>query len=395
LNETVSELPARTTVAVVGASLSALALADALGTAGGATVLLTDARELRGPSPSLGVVRVGPTIHLARLAAGHGPERAAACVRAGLNNRSLLERLGAACGLPVRRRGTLRFASGADEAAEVQRSAQLLERLDRPARFADVQTFVDDAPARFTHAALHSDDASVDADALAGALARRVEAHDVRVMRDTHLHSIEDDHEVRLITSRGTLRAEVVVVAAEDLLASLVSFCRFKIVPMRTQVLTAVAPVTADETRRHASPDASLPDPPAWSAAHGYENWRHEDGTRGVVHVSGSRSLPVKRELGTRGGTTPEVQALLEANLRDFARLRRHHVARRWSTLQGISCDGLPIVGAVPGRARVLVCGGFGVNDVGWAFVAARTLVDLLARGRSEHDAVLSPRRFL
>lgn len=388
-------MPTRTTLAVVGSGLSALVLADALGTTAGATVLLADSKELHRPSPSLGVVRVGPTMHLARLAAGHGQERAAACVRAGLTNRSLLESFGATCGLPIQFSGTLRFATGADEAAELRRSAQLLRRLDREVRFADVQTFVDDAPARFTHAALHADDATVDADALTSALARRVEQHDVLVVRDVHVHSIEDDHEVRLLTSAGTLRAEVVVVAAEELLGSLVSFCRFKIVPMRTQALTAIAPRRAEASELHEHRGARRCGLPAWSAAQGYETWRHTDGNPGAVQVSGSRKLPVKKELGTRGGTTPAVQALLEANLRDFTRLRRHRVTRRWSTLQGISCDGLPIVGPVPGRARVLVCGGFGVNDIGWAFVAARTLVELLARGRSEHDAVLSPRRFL
>jgi glycine/D-amino acid oxidase-like deaminating enzyme len=111
------------------------------------------------------------------------------------------------------------------------------------------------------------------------------------------------------------------------------------------------------------------------------------------VWVSGSRHLPVARELGAREGTSPEVQRLLEANLHELE--PSHRVNERWSGVQAVACDGLPVVGAVPGRPRVLVSGGFGMNGLGWAFVAAETIAALIEHGRAEHGAALSARRFL
>jgi glycine/D-amino acid oxidase-like deaminating enzyme len=58
-------------------------------------------------------------------------------------------------------------------------------------------------------------------------------------------------------------------------------------------------------------------------------------------------------------------------------------------------CDGLPLAGAVPGRSRLLVLGGFGVNSPGWAHVAAEVVADLVLHGRATHALPFSPRRFL
>ena len=43
----------------------------------------------------------------------------------------------------------------------------------------------------------------------------------------------------------------------------------------------------------------------------------------------------------------------------------------------------------------MLVSGGFGMNGLGWAFVAAETIAALIEHGRAEHGAALSARRFL
>ncbi len=42
----------------------------------------------------------------------------------------------------------------------------------------------------------------------------------------------------------------------------------------------------------------------------------------------------------------------------------------------GESCDGLPIVGPVPGRPRAVVCAGFGVAGLAYALPCARAVVD-------------------
>ena len=88
-----SSLPQRTAIAIVGAGLAGVAIAEALGDAAGDAVLL-EARELAaGPDPSLGLARAGPAMHFARLVAGHGSTLAAACAAAGRRNRERLEGL--------------------------------------------------------------------------------------------------------------------------------------------------------------------------------------------------------------------------------------------------------------------------------------------------------------
>jgi glycine/D-amino acid oxidase-like deaminating enzyme len=96
-----------------------------------------------------------------------------------------------------------------------------------------------------------------------------------------------------------------------------------------------------------------------------------------------------------RTDTTPEVQALLERNLYEFPAFAKHVVEYRWAGTEAVSCDGLPLAGAVPGRARLLVIGGFGMNGLGWTLAAAEVVAQLLLQGRAEHAAAFTPRRFL
>jgi glycine oxidase len=134
-------------------------------------------------------------------------------------------------------------------------------------------------------------------------------------------------------------------------------------------------------------------EPLGWTDAEGHELWRaHGDGG---VTVSGSRMLPVERELAPRGGTSPEVQALLESNLREFPHLAAHRIDARGAAVQAVPCDVLPLVGPVPGRPRVLVLAGFGRNSPGLALVAAEVVAQLLLSGRADHATAFSPRRFL
>lgn len=59
------------------------------------------------------------------------------------------------------------------------------------------------------------------------------------------------------------------------------------------------------------------------------------------------------------------------------------------------SCDGLPIVGPIPGRPRVVVCVGFGAAGLTWGFGAAAAVVDgLLGRAGDPVPPALSTARF-
>ncbi|MDP2309713.1 MAG: FAD-binding oxidoreductase [Pseudomonadota bacterium] len=61
----------------------------------------------------------------------------------------------------------------------------------------------------------------------------------------------------------------------------------------------------------------------------------------------------------------------------------------------GESCDGLPIVGPVPGRPRAIVCTGFGIAGLAYALPCARAVVDgILGRPTTGVPAPLRVTRF-
>src|SRR5262245_35459608 len=365
-----ASLPPRTTIAVVSAGASGLAVAAALARAVDSVVVLEAARSGLAPDPSLGVARLGPVLHIARLAAGHGTDVAHAAIAAARRNRALLAALAEEHpDIDLDARGGVRLAADRTEADEIERSAALLAACGVATRTGAPAALLPCAPRRTVHAAWHAEDAGVDPARWMAALAAQAPGAGVTVCEDTRVQRIEDDGDVRLHTARGVVRAEIAIVAAGAALPALVPWCRFKIVGMRTQALRGAPAATA------------WPAPvPWWSSSFGFETWRaHTDGS---VTTTGSRDLRVDAEVGSRAETTPAVQALLERNLDELEPRAPVVAAARSAALQAVPCDGLPLAGAVPGRSRLLVLGGFGVNSPGWAHVAAEVVADLVLHGR-------------
>jgi glycine/D-amino acid oxidase-like deaminating enzyme len=376
-------LPPRATIAIVGAGSSGLALAATLAPHVDSLVVLEANRTGTAPDPSLGVARLGPVLHVARLAAGHGTEVAAAAIAAAQRNRDLLAAL--ARELPeiaLDDRGGIRLAADAGEADELERSAAFLAHCGIATRTGAPDALLPCAPRRAAHAAWHGLDAAIDPERWLDALGTRARTAGATLCFDTRVTRIDDDGDVRLHTPRGVVAAEIAIVAAGAALPVLVPWCRFKIVGLRTQALRGAPAATAWEAPV-----------PWWSASFGFETYRaHTDGS---VTTAGSRDLRVEQELGSRAETTPAVQELLERNLAELEPRAPVVVAARTAALQAVPCDGLPIAGAVPGRARLLVLGGFGVNAPGWAHVAAEVVAELVLYGRAAHALPFSPRRFL
>jgi glycine/D-amino acid oxidase-like deaminating enzyme len=203
-----------------------------------------------------------------------------------------------------------------------------------------------------------------------------------RVVRGHSVNAIEDGTPVRVHLGVRSLGAEIVVLACGGRLPALSAFCRAKIVPMRAQWLEA-----------DASPAAGAG---AWTASWGYEAWRFD--AAGGCAVAGHRHLPVAKEVGLHVDPTDDVQRLLESNLRQAlgdAPGVSYRVTGRYAATQAVSCDALPLAGAIPGSARVLVSGGFGTNSAGWALVAAEAVAELVLHGRTQHARAFTPRRFL
>ena len=71
-------------------------------------------------------------------------------------------------------------------------------------------------------------------------------------------------------------------------------------------------------------------------------------------------------------------------------------VLQRWSGIMALTCDGLPLVGPVPGGSRRAVCAGFNGQELGFALQAARAVsTGLLGLSNEPLLECLHPARFL
>lgn len=368
-------LPASKPIVIVGGGLGALAAAEALGDAARDAVLLTEAVAPH-TGASLGIARCGPAMHPARLAAGHGAEVVATLLAACRHNTA---RLRAFPDIGLQVVDSFRCTDDPPEWDEMLRSQPWWDAAGITVTESEAPRFDATSPARFRRATRHHDDLVVDALGLAHALLARARMRGLTVHEGLRVTEVREEGDVAVTTSRGVVRSEIVILATEAELPALLPFCRFKLVPMRAQALAAAADVALQ--------------PGIWSAAHGYEVGRVQ--ADGAVWLSGSRDLPVRDELGARRETTPAVQALLERELHAWKSFASHRVVRRWAGVQAVSCDGLPLAGPVPGRPRLLVLGGFGMEGLGMTLAAADVVAELIRTGRAAHAGAFTPRRFL
>jgi glycine/D-amino acid oxidase-like deaminating enzyme len=128
----------------------------------------------------------------------------------------------------------------------------------------------------------------------------------------------------------------------------------------------------------------------------GYAVWRQR--ADGAIVASGCRwASPHLEEGETEPVVVDGVQARVEGVLREhFPDLATVAIERRWATIETTTCDGLPIVGPIPGRPRRIACAGWHGNGPGFAVRAARAVADGLLFGRPEGvPACLLPGRFL
>ena len=114
--------------------------------------------------------------------------------------------------------------------------------------------------------------------------------------------------------------------------------------------------------------------------------------------VGGLRWAVPHMGIGDIDDTTiaPKVRARLESTLRGPLGLSVTSAPNAWSAIACHTCDGLPIVGAIPGQGRKLVCAGWAGADWAFAHEAAYQISrSILSGKRSAIPAFLSPARLL
>jgi glycine/D-amino acid oxidase-like deaminating enzyme len=366
----INDDPDRVDIVVIGAGVAGTHLA--LGLSRGARVALVDPLEAEHTVArrSAGLVYAGLGEHPARLVASMGREGARGLY--GLCRRSaqlLSEHLVAADQLWV--------ATLPGELPLVEESVAALQSMGYPA----VRLGADGLAERGvtgTDGWVLPGDGVVDPERTWRALLEAATARGARLVQGRVLWVHDDKDGVRVDTEHVTLRAEVAVFACGSVGRELDS-----------SLVEALWPVR--ENAAHFP--LALP-PVSGRAGHGWTWFRSSGKPEEGTVVGGCRWATPHLEVGE---TVPEVVDLVQQRIAAFA---EQHLGcgaqplRRWAWIETHSCDGLPLVGPLPGTTRRLVCTGFGGNDWGLGPACAELVVEGLL-GSQQTPAFLSPSRLL
>lgn len=224
-------------------------------------------------------------------------------------------------------------------------------------------------------AVLYPDDAGLDPERLVAGLAGALRQRGVRLIEQTEVHAVAASGGRRLvITSRGDIRADEVVLAAGAWTPAIAATCgvRVPIQPAKGYSLTSAMPRPAVRQRM----------------------------ILGEQHVAVAPMGPRLRlsgwfELGRWDAALPAARlARMEAGARACLTLDQPlQAARRWAGLRPVTPDGLPMIGrAAPGLC--LACG-HAMLGVTLAPATGRLTAQLLSGQPTDMDVgPLSPRRF-
>ena len=244
-----------------------------------------------------------------------------------------------------RRLGSTTFASGDEEGARLEESAQLL-RDDRFEASWDGTRLVNPR------------DGEINPAAVVGALAMRARAGAIR--EGVEVTAIEPGTvEVTVRAGQSECRAGVVILATNAYTSQLLP--QVKIQPTRAQML-ASAPIAR-----------ALCHMPTYSHF-GYRYWRQLP--TGEILIGGWCDTSMSTEIGFDDQPTPEIQEHLDRKLKSMS--NGAETTHRWAGLMGFTESGLPLAGPVEGMRNVYLCAGFNGHGMGFAFMTAKTLVESL-----------------
>ena len=244
-----------------------------------------------------------------------------------------------------RRLGSATLASGDEETVRLEESAQLLRDDGFEAHWDGTRL-------------LNPRDGEVNPAAIVGALARRAKRGAIREGVDiTSIQSRGEEVSVR--AGELECRAGVVILATNAYTPQLLP--QVKIQPTRAQMLGS-APVFK-----------AVSDMPTYSHF-GYRYWRQLPS--GEVLIGGWRDTAMEAELTYEAEPTDEIQEHLDGQL--AAMSANAEVTHRWAGIMGFTESGLPLVGPVDGMRNVYLCAGFNGHGMGFAFMSAKQLVEML-----------------
>lgn len=384
-------LPAHADVAVLGAGIAGCVAAGVLARAGARVVVLDGRRPGEGATGrSAGFLIRGTADHPVRVAASLGEARTlelwqytAASLDALI---AMVESERMPCDL--RRPGGLVLALDADEAHDLEASARLVGRVGPPGElWSAPEVERRTGFTGFTAGWFRPDDAMIDPARLCAALAAAAERAGACIVPGATVSHLEDPPRgpLRIHSARGVLQADRALLAVNAWLPHLAPALADVVTPVRAQMH-----VTAPDPR-----GASL----SWPvyAHHGYEYWRQEP--TGELLFGGARWAEPAAERGVADDA--RVSDVVYEAQRAFVRRHLPGLAAlaptaRWTGIMAYTPDGLPLVGAVPGRDRQWVCAGWNGHGLALAPRSATLLSEVMLgrRAATEVPSLFAPARF-
>jgi gamma-glutamylputrescine oxidase len=254
-----------------------------------------------------------------------GPENARACWH--LTERGL-DRIEELAGDAFRRTGSIRLAVDEAEALELRDEFEALAGDGFAVEWEDLPA--GPLAGRYRAALGHPPDGALQP----ARWARRLAALAAEAGADIREHSR---------VAIADLEAERIVVATDGYGSGLLRALDGAVRPARGQVVAT-------------EPLAELLFPRPHYARHGFDYWQQTPEKRLVI--GGWRDRSLETEFTDEEATTPAIQGPIDGFIRELlGRLPR--ITHRWAGIFGISADGLPLVGPVPGNDRVWIARGY------------------------------------
>jgi gamma-glutamylputrescine oxidase len=350
-------------VAVVGGGVTGLSCALTLAE-GGQRVRLYEARAIASGASGRngGFALRGGAMPYDRARERLGAQAAAAFWRL---TEQTLDRMEGLAGDALRRVGSLRLAADEQERVELAAEYEALRGDGFTAEWVDEPT--GRLAGRYPGALLHPVDGALQPARWVRRLGARAADAGVEIREHERVNSLTE------------LGADTTVVASDGYPSGLLGELDELVQPIRGQVV-----VTEPLTER-------LYERPHY-ARHGFDYWQQLPDGRLVI--GGRRDTDLAGETTAEEATTPEVQAALEALIRELVG-RQPAITHRWSGIFGMSPDELPLAGPVPGQDGLWVSRGYS----GHGNVLGLACGDLVAKailGRREPELELfDPARLL
>ena len=369
-------LPKSAEVVVIGGGIAGCMAANTLA-AGGAKVIGIEARHRTGDGFSgraLGRVSLGLDESPFRLASALGDQRARELYLFSSRNRARLANYAES------NAGGTWLATREQESEDILKSYRALERIGIEATLWSAEQCAKASGYAIAGPGWHDPKAfCVNPKASLQNLAQGAQWY-----CNTKVVAIEDEaHGLSVRLDNGAaVHAEFVVVAAGTETG--------RLLPSFSDCFTAVRESWMSTP---AKPNAPIR---PFRGGHGYMRWRdRNDGTR---VLGGLRWAVPHMGVGDTDDSTvaEKVRLRLQQMLSGPMGLALNGSVQTWSAIACHSCDNLPIIGAIPGHGRKLICAGWGGAD--WAFAAEgafQIAQSILTGQRSAIPSFLSPARLL